>query len=133
MIGDSPSAEQILSVRFNGAAFGSILVDGSGNAQFGGGLQPPATTIATTPITVTAANSSIYVDATGGAATVNLPTAVGNTGKIFTIAKIDSGTNTVTIDPNGSETINGATTAILSVQFDNITIQSDGANWRIIG
>ncbi len=75
----------------------------------------------------------ILCDATGGAFTVTLLSAVNNNGKIYTIKKIDVSANAITVDGDGSETIDGATTKSLASQYDYIQIQSDGANWNIIG
>jgi hypothetical protein len=60
---------------------------------------------------------------------INLPASSGNTGKVYTIQKTNSNAFTVTIDPNGSETINGASNLILSAQYQSVTIYCDGANW----
>ncbi len=65
----------------------------------------------------------------GGNITVNFPTAVGNICK-FTVKKIDSGSNTVIVDPNGPQTIDGFTTFTMYSQNDSITAVSDGSNWR---
>ena len=74
----------------------------------------------------------VGVDATGGVRTITLPTAVGIRGKIYVVKKIDSSTNVVTVDGDGSETIDGATTALLSAQYSALMIQSDGTNWMQI-
>jgi len=74
------------------------------------------------------ANHSI-VNCTSGTFTLNLPTAVNITGRQYTIK--NSGTGVITVDGSGSETIDGQTTWILSVQYDSITIVSNGANWII--
>lgn len=58
--------------------------------------------------------------------------AVGKTiGKIFTIKKIDASAFTVTIVP-GSGTLDGAANAVLTTQYQSVTIQTDGTNWFII-
>ena len=62
--------------------------------------------------------------------TLTLPTAVGNTGKKYDIKNIN--TNSTTIDGDGSETIDGATTQVLGTQYESITIVSDGSNWHVI-
>jgi hypothetical protein len=80
--------------------------------------------------TYTAANTDYFIDCTTGTFTVNLFTAVGNTGRILIIK--NSGTGTITVDPNGSQTIDGATTQTLSTQWSRVHIISDGANWKII-
>ena len=80
----------------------------------------------------TTADNVIDCDATSGAITITLPTAVGNTGKIYTIKKNDSSTNTVTVDANAAETIDGTLTKIITTQYTSMTIISDGSNWLII-
>jgi hypothetical protein len=82
--------------------------------------------------TLDATHNVVDVDASGGARTITLPTAVGINGRKYTIRKLDSSGNAVTIDGNGSETINGATTKALSTQYETATIMSNGANWIIL-
>lgn len=81
--------------------------------------------------TATLANTDyiVAVDSTSAAVTVNLPTAVGITGKEYRIKRTNSGANSVTIDPNSTQTIDGALTLVLSGQWDSAVIVSDGANW----
>jgi len=71
---------------------------------------------------------SIDCDTSSGDITVNLPTAVGISEKVYHILKSDA-SNTVTIDPNGSETISGSSTLTLTFNGEQITIRSDGTNW----
>ena len=84
----------------------------------------------TATFTASLAEHSYVCDASGGAFTANLPTAVGCAGKEFVIKKIDSSANVVTIDPNGSETINGNATTALDNQNESATLYSDGTNWH---
>lgn len=82
---------------------------------------------------VTADDESIILcDATGGNITVNLPAASGVTDRVYNIKKTDASANTVTIDGDGSETIDGATTKIISIQNDSFQIACDGVAWFII-
>jgi hypothetical protein len=81
--------------------------------------------------TVTFGRKAVMHSASGGSITHNLPTAVGNKAWI-TVIKTDSSTNTVTVDGSGSETIVGGLTAILTKQYESITLVSDNANWFII-
>ncbi len=76
-------------------------------------------------------NTDYFIDCTANTFTVTLPTAVGITGRQCIIK--NSGTGVITVDGNGSETIDGQTTWALPAQYDSITIMSDGANWKIIG
>lgn len=77
-----------------------------------------------------------YVTTAAATITATLP-AVSSTdaaaGRVVTIMKADSGAGSVTIDGNGSETINGSTTVSLSSQYDFRTIVSDGVAWYVIG
>lgn len=88
-------------------------------------------TIVTADYTITAANSTILANCTGGNITVTLPTADGIGGRSYTIKHIGTA-NTVTIDGNGSETIDGSTALTIIFQHDSVTVQSDGTNWQII-
>ena len=76
--------------------------------------------------------ASIYLcDATGGNVTVTLPAAADNTHRTYTIKKVDSSANTVIIDGNASETIDGGLTATLTVQYEAVCIACDGSNWWV--
>jgi hypothetical protein len=88
--------------------------------------------VSTTPYTVVATDRTILVDATGGARTVNLPTAASAKWRVLKIKKIDSSANTVTVDGSGAETIDGAATQVIAAQYASFTIQSDGATWWIL-
>ena len=83
--------------------------------------------------TLTNAYYMVDVDASGGAVTIVLPTAASIAGQTFIIRKNDSSANAVTIDGYSSETINGAATLAISVQYTSYTIMSDGTNWMVIG
>lgn len=74
----------------------------------------------------------ILADATAGAITVNLPTAAMNRDRVLICKKTDAGANAVTIDPSGSETIDGAATLAITTQYQSYTIQCDGMAWWVI-
>lgn len=86
----------------------------------------------TSAYTVTTSDQVLLGDASGGAFTFTLPTAVGNEGIQFFFKKTDSSANAITIDGNGSETIDGIATYLLVGQYAYIKIVSDGSNWSII-
>ena len=80
----------------------------------------------------------MYLVTTGSSTiTATLPTHASgdaNDGRTVTIMKADSGSGSVTIDADGSETINGATTVSLSTQYHFRTLVYDGsAGWVVIG
>ena len=74
-------------------------------------------------------STDAVINATGSV-TITLPTAVGLSGRSFVIK--NSGTATVTVATTSSQTIDGATTARLSVPYTSITVLSTNANWIII-
>lgn len=84
-------------------------------------------TSAASPYTATTAQDVILANTVGGNITVNLPAAATATIPI-TIKKIDAA-NTLTLDPNGAETIDGSTTVAITVQYQSVTLVSDGTNW----
>jgi hypothetical protein len=79
-------------------------------------------------VTVRPIDRVLKADASGGAVTVNLPSAAPNP-VTYSVIKSDATGNTVTVDPAGSETINGAATRVLSAQWETVTLKSDGTNW----
>jgi hypothetical protein len=87
----------------------------------------------TTSASYTAAAATVILaNANSAAITVNLPAASGKTGRIYTIKKTDASANTVTVDGNAAETIDGATTKVLTTQYEVVRIVCDGTNWHII-
>lgn len=61
-------------------------------------------------------------------------TAAATLGTSFVIGfqKVNSSYNAITLDGNGSETINGVTDFVLTNQYETIWLMCDGVNWSII-
>ena len=76
-------------------------------------------------------NDYVLVDATSLSVTITLPTAIGNQGKHINITKTDVTANKVTINTSLSQTINGSLTIVITGQYDNVTLISNGSNWVI--
>ena len=93
------------------------------------GLAPTVTKTAS--YTATADDHTIRVDTTSGNVTISLPAAASSVGRIFYIKKV-AASNTVTIDPSGSETIDGSSTATLSSNYEHTTVQSNGTSWDVL-
>jgi hypothetical protein len=70
------------------------------------------------------------IKATAGTWPLSLFTAVGNDAKPLEIVNL--GTGVITVDPNGSQTINGSSTYAVG-PGTSLRIRSDGANWVIAG
>ena len=70
-------------------------------------------------------------DTTAGAdVTVTLPKASVSAGKIYHIKKIGNSYDVI-VDANGSELIDDATTATLTIQYESIMIYCNGTSWSI--
>ena len=113
----------------------TIASTGGGGGGGGGSSTPPTvTTLTNTTNTLTVGDISkiIRIDTTSNNVTATLPTAVGNTGYIFWIKRISGGSNVATIDTTSSQTIDGQSTAVLTVQYEAIGLYSNGTNWEII-
>jgi hypothetical protein len=84
-------------------------------------------------ITTADAGKLIEADSTGGDITITLPT-VASAGDGFVISIHKSvAANTVTLDGNGSETINGAATLDLADAGDGRMLVCDGTEWWTVG
>lgn len=73
-----------------------------------------------------------FVSASGGAVTITLPDAAGIHGKVYIIKKVDASVNAVTVDGAGADTIDGAATYALALQYASVTVCSDGTNWGVL-
>ena len=111
---------------------GQVLTLASGVPTWASGVS----TITSKTASYTLTTSDNYVIASSGSGiTFTLPTAVGNTGKEFTIKNISA--NTVTINTTSSQKIvvdaanSAATTATLGIEASNnwIRVISDGTQW----
>jgi microcystin-dependent protein len=93
---------------------------------FGGGL---GSFSANTTLSVDDAGL-VLVNASGGARTITLPAAnaLGGRPIRYQIEKTDSTANTVTVQRAGADTIEGATSVVLSAQWGSLTLISDGVN-----
>jgi hypothetical protein len=129
------------AVFYRGAAGWAILAPGTSGYVLqanGAGADPtwvaaaasgwaPITTAKTGAYTavkndVVLANGTFTVDLTAAATVAN--------GGIIVVK--NTGTGVITVDANASETIDGALTRTLTVQYESITLVSDGTNWSII-
>jgi len=73
----------------------------------------------------------VLVNTTSGSVTVTLPAAADCKGRVYQFKKTVAA-NTVTLDPAGTETIDGAATLAWTTQYQSYTLCSDGSGWHII-
>ena len=112
----------------------------SGALGVGGAMTLPIKTIteADRPYTVTGNDSTIVVDASAQVAEyiINLPSAVGIAGRIYTFKRVDdpiADALAVTITPALAQTIDGfPTLQLVAMKWVSVVIQSDGSNWLIL-
>ena len=91
-----------------------------------------STTVKAVDYTVlTTDGGELFLWDTTTARTATLP-AAASAGNGFRVSfkKTTSDTNTLTIDGNASETIDGATTITLAAQYETVSIVCDGSNWH---
>lgn len=131
--------QNTLSLTTTGSSGPATLVGGTLNIpQYsgggGGGSLPTVTTLTSTSNTLTISGifQIVRADTTSNNITATLPTAVGNTGYMFWIKRVSGGSNIVTVDTVSSQTIDGASTAVLTVQYEAVGFYSNGSNWEII-
>ena len=79
--------------------------------------------------TLTATDHTVLVNCSGGNVTITLPTAVGCAGRMYIIKRTDASANSVNIDANGSEQIDGSTSLVGVAARGSMVLQSDNAGW----
>ena len=115
-------------------AYNSTSGDWEATAQSGGGSAPSVTVSSpSTDQTLTSPSGieEVYVYTPTTAITVNL-VAAATCGSGFKYQVKNRSSNTLTIDPNGTETIDGSTTYSIATQEASVTLITDGSNWFII-
>ena len=127
------------SIQFNDSGtFGGFNVSGDGTLVTSTGVLtiskinsvPVSSSYVAKTGTYTAGATDFCIDCTANTFTVTLPTAVGIAGKQYCVK--NSGAGVITVDGNGSETIDGAANFVLSTRYESIWVISDGANWKVI-
>jgi hypothetical protein len=124
MADDAANEEIELTITASGGGGSAPTTQVMSYRAFVAGVGAASTTALTTDYTIS-------VDPTTIAATVTLPAAAGVTGQIFVVKHNSASANTVTIDANGAETIDGATTLVLTAR-NSATVQSTGSAWVIL-
>lgn len=87
----------------------------------------------TTSQTLKAANQVVLANVAGGNRKLTLPPASSARYVIITTKKTDASANTVELDADGAETIDGVSTFTLTAQNEAVTIWCSGTAWYVIG
>ncbi len=90
-------------------------------------------TVTETSTSITAGSKRVILaDATANTITITLPPAATVLDELYYVKKIDSTTNTVIIEGDGTENIDDALTQVIRAQWEGLAMISDGAEWFII-
>ncbi len=76
-------------------------------------------------------SSVALCDATSGAFTATLPTAVGRSGQFLKVKKSEGSANGVTVAASGSQTIDGYASIVLESPYAAVMLVSNGSNWFV--
>jgi hypothetical protein len=128
-----------------GAIPGSFQLDVSGTGRFSGlldangGIDINGAKVNSMGVSTLGATGEIttedLVACTTGGITVTLPTAASaGTGRVIFVKDRDgnAGSDPITVEGNGSETIDGALTYVLNIDYQSVTLVTDGSNWMIV-
>jgi len=119
--------------------YGASTAQAQASALAGNGLLATGSTLAqrypvtefNSNFTAGLSNRAATLVWTGGGGTLNLPAAsAAGTGWFINLR--NGGSGSLTVDPNGSEQINGATTLLLQPE-DSAVVISNGTEWYTIG
>lgn len=113
-------------IRGNHPSTGSVFVKVDNQTKVSVGTQY-VYSAKTADYTITSTDD--IIDCTTGSFTVTLPTAVGISGRAYTIR--NSGAGTITLATTSSQTIDGSAPSTLSAS-SKITVASTGTNWITI-
>jgi len=82
-------------------------------------------------VALTFPRTLLLVTTSGGSVTLTLPPAASVVGMRLETKKLTAA-NTLTLDADGSETIDGAATLAWTTQYQAYSIVSDGAVWHVV-
>jgi hypothetical protein len=90
-----------------------------------------------TALAVKAANYALGISdstviASGAGTTITLPDATVCVGRQYIVKRSDAANN-IAIATTSAQTIDGAASLTLTSNHEAVTVQSDGANWQVIG
>lgn len=111
-----------------GTGANSITISASGSQKL------TVRSCTATPVTVTDTDDVLSIEVTGPIPVeVDLPAGV--LGRVFTVKDalgLASSTDDITVYPDGSDTVDGTSSAIINVPYGSITLVFNGTTWLII-
>ena len=121
---------EVTAVAPTTPATGVVWLDTAATGTAGRGVVSVA--LVTADVTLTTSHTHVLCDTTSKSIVVTVPAASSDPGRLYIIKNIGSPANTVTVDGNANETIDGGLTAVIVARYESITIISDGSNWHIV-
>jgi hypothetical protein len=136
---DTLTAES--EVQVGTGADRAALTSGPQGAQIDKALQVAAAfgaagTAVAGNINLDASRFYAFVDASAANRLANLPASAGlPNGRSYVVQKTDSSLNTVTVTPDGGDTINGQSSWVLAVQYSAVIVSwnTGAGEWKAIG
>lgn len=130
LVHSNQNADDILITGTNMIASLDIVT----NASLSASINSKNNRVVTGNTSLTTTDEIILGDVSGGDFTINLMAASTVTKQIFIIKKTDGSSNTITLQPDGTDLIDNGTTASLTGPLRVFfRIYSDGSNWHIVG
>jgi hypothetical protein len=109
----------------------TIISNGHNGSWLVTAKSTPLVTTTLVSYSILTTDNTILVNSAASGTTMTLPAASNALGNIFNIKKIDSSVNAVTISAV-SGNIDGVSNKIISIQYDSVSVVSDGSNYYLI-
>ncbi len=132
------TAQDVGLARGGSITTGAVITDGTAQVYTtsrGGIAGREAIRTVATNTTATTTDRTMLVDASAGSVTITLPAVSGLAGFRLNVKVLttNAGANTVTVDPNGSETVDGSAASLTSTTaYTSWQLHCDGAAWFLI-
>lgn len=131
-VDDSDSDKFVFSVGGVVGTSNAMEIDSSGVVAIKGGLISDSVDAKTTTFTASTDKDFYECSSSGGAYTITLPAISGISGKRFTFKKTSDDVNAITIDADGSETIDGSANTTIDTIGETLTLVATGTEWQIL-
>lgn len=129
----------LLDVFFSLPVFAQVSNSKTGNyfdsdSRTGLAFKARAREVTSATYTVVRTDHTILANAESNAITISLPSAAGfNNNQVVAVQKTDWTSNAVTVDPSGSETVDGRATFVLRFQNDTVFMTASNGGWHVLG
>jgi hypothetical protein len=88
--------------------------------------------LASASASVSLATDVVIASAAASSVVITLPQAAMNRGRKILVKRSDDSANACSVAAASGQTIDGAASYALLVQFDSVTAISDGSNWFVV-